>query len=104
MKADAEPISYTASGLKFSDGCEVTADVIVFCTGFKKSLRDNAEGIFGPKVGGALEELWGLDEEGELRGMYKPQNCRPLLTLTAMELIRLTHVQIPLFGLQVRLC
>lgn len=104
MKADAEPISYIGSGLKFSDGSEVTADVIIFCTGFEKSLRDNAGGIFGPKVGGTLEELWGLDDEGELRGMYKPQNCRSLLSMTTMNLTWLIHSQITDFGLQVYFC
>ena len=76
MKADAEPVSYTTNGLRFSDGSEIIADVITFCTGFEKGLREAASTIFAPEVSDAVGDLWGLDDEGELRGMYKRQACK----------------------------
>lgn len=37
VKAGVEPVAYTKSGLRFSDGSCVDADAIVWCTGFSDS-------------------------------------------------------------------
>ena len=55
----------------FSDGTEVAADVVVFCTGFVGDMRGNVEQIFGKSVADEVGEFWGLDEEGEIKGAYK---------------------------------
>jgi NAD(P)H-nitrite reductase large subunit len=34
MKSDSPVASYTTNGIKFEDGTEVEADVIVLCTGY----------------------------------------------------------------------
>ncbi|GAA92592.1 monooxygenase [Aspergillus luchuensis IFO 4308] len=47
VKAGVEPVAYTKSGLRFSDGSCVDADAI------------------------RLDATWGLDDEGEIRGMWK---------------------------------
>ncbi|KAF7588254.1 hypothetical protein BBP40_005976 [Aspergillus hancockii] len=88
VKAGVEPIAYTATGLQFSDGSSADADVVVWCTGFAdKDVRDTAAQILGPangetevqtkqplgpnEIAARLDATWGIDEEGEVRGMWK---------------------------------
>lgn len=90
IKAGVEPVAYTTTGLRFSDGSCADADAIVWCTGFAdKNIRDNAARILGgsPPVENAdgekgqfigpddiaarVDATWGLDPEGEVRGMWK---------------------------------
>lgn len=91
IKAGTEPVGYIISGLRFSDGTAVDADAIIWCTGFADSnVRETAFKILGGdsiKHNGAngeiqgvldarsivdrLEGTWGLDAEGEVRGMWK---------------------------------
>jgi hypothetical protein len=72
VKGDAAISSYTETGLEFSDGSKLNADVIVFCTGFSHDVRGEAIKIVGSELGERLDDYWGLDDEGELRGAYKP--------------------------------
>jgi flavin-dependent dehydrogenase len=72
MKSDALPVGYTEDGLQFSDGSTLKADVIVFATGFTGNLRDIVRDVFGADVADKVEDYWGLNSEGELRGAYKP--------------------------------
>lgn len=71
MKSDALPTHYTRTGLAFSDGSEIPADVIVFCTGFIGNMRTDVAQIFGEQVASRADDFWGLDEEGELNGAFK---------------------------------
>lgn len=70
-KSDAHPTRYTPTGLEFSDGTELPADVIVFTTGFVGNMRHNVSALVSPEVESQLEDVWGLDAEGELLGVYK---------------------------------
>lgn len=86
------PVGYTADGLRLSDGSEVAADAVVWCTGFKDKERDvtaevlgrstfvadgavgEGEGdvVLGPgDVAARRDAVWGVDKEGELRGVFK---------------------------------
>lgn len=86
VKAGVEPIAFTANGLRFSDGSEDDADAVVWCTGFAdKDARDTAAeilgggddangdaNILGPReIAARLDATWGVDAEGEIRGMWK---------------------------------
>ncbi|KAI1614844.1 hypothetical protein EDD36DRAFT_166345 [Exophiala viscosa] len=71
MKAGALPTNYTRTGLAFSDGTEIPADVIIFSTGFVGNMRTEVAQIFGKEVGAQADDFWGLDEEGELKGVFK---------------------------------
>ena len=71
MKSDATPTAYTPSGLLFSDGTELPADVIVFTTGFQKGLRESIAPIVGSEIADHLEDFWCVDAEGELLGAFK---------------------------------
>ncbi|KAM7193866.1 hypothetical protein V8F33_007552 [Rhypophila sp. PSN 637] len=81
-----EPERWTARNLRFTDGSEVEADVVIWCTGFgDKNVRAVVEGILGggettttttPPAGLLLgpreiaervDSTWGLDEEGGVR-------------------------------------
>jgi hypothetical protein len=95
VKAGVEPVAYTATGLRFSDGSALDADAIVWCTGFSDgNLRNTAAEILGGSsepngtVNGTIngdskhllgpqelaervDSTWGIDSEGEIRGMWK---------------------------------
>ena len=71
MKSNAVITHFTRTGLGFSDGSEIPADVIVFCTGFVGNMRTDVARIFGKDVAARADDFWGLDEEGELRGAFK---------------------------------
>lgn len=91
IKAGVEPVAYTATGLRFSDGSTVDADAIVWCTGFSDgNLRGTAEEILGGsqsevsetaheskhllgphELAERVDATWGIDDEGEIRGMWK---------------------------------
>lgn len=92
VRGHVEPVAYTPSGLRFSDGSTVDADAVVWCTGFRDGDRSvtveilggetfvDEEGgggehegeILGPRdVAARRDAIWAVDEEGELRGVFK---------------------------------
>ena len=71
MKSGSLPTHYTSDGLAFEDGTELKGDIIVFTTGFIQNMRQIAGQILGPEVEDQLEDFWGVDAEGELRGAFK---------------------------------
>lgn len=92
VKGSVSPVAYTETGLKFSDGSTVDADAIVWCTGFKDKDRSVTTEVLGGKgfaeasgleVDGNVlgpqdiavrrDAVWGVDNEGEVRGVYKRQ-------------------------------
>ncbi|OAP55015.1 hypothetical protein AYL99_10715 [Fonsecaea erecta] len=72
IKSDALPVCYTQDGLKFSDGSELHADVIVYATGFVGNIRQTVYETLGAEVADQVEDFWGLNHEGELLGAFKP--------------------------------
>lgn len=77
IKAMVEPVAFTENGLKFSDGSKLAADAVIWCTGFAdKYAPDVTTDILGggpqaDEISSRLDATWGLDEEGEVRGMWK---------------------------------
>ncbi|KAL4907142.1 hypothetical protein BDW74DRAFT_148655 [Aspergillus multicolor] len=93
LKANVEPVGYTETGLRFSDGSVLETDAIVWCTGFADGdVRDTAAEILGggakaaangvangeknhiltpADIAARLDGTWGVDAEGEIRGMWK---------------------------------
>lgn len=95
VKGNVHPVAYTETGLEFSDGSMVDADAIVWCTGFRdkdRSVTANVLGgksfekvepqqngthgkeaaVVGPEEIATLRDaVWGVDKEGELRGVFK---------------------------------
>ncbi|PVH98865.1 dimethylaniline monooxygenase (N-oxide forming) [Periconia macrospinosa] len=72
VKSDSSITSYTEDGLLFADGTETKADVIVFATGFVGNLKQRAAQLFGDEVAERAGNFFGLDEEGEIVGAFKP--------------------------------
>lgn len=82
---NVHPVAYTETGLQFSDGSTIETDGIVWCTGFRdkdrsvtanvlggKALDGKEAGVIGPEEIATLRDaVWGVDKEGELRGVYK---------------------------------
>lgn len=77
IKANMEPVAYTATGLSFSDGSQLDTDAVIWCTGFAdKNVRETSTEILGGNdeardIASRLDVTWGLDSEGEIRGMWK---------------------------------
>lgn len=98
VKGGSEPVEFTETGLRFSDGSTLDADAVVWCTGFADrdartmtaeilsggsvtgTANDDveigtAENVLGPReIAARLDATWALDCEGEVRGLWK----RPL--------------------------
>ncbi|KAI0473870.1 FAD/NAD(P)-binding domain-containing protein [Xylariaceae sp. FL0804] len=97
VRGRVEPVAYNraGNGLRLDDGSDLAADAVVWCTGFAdRDMRDTAaeilsgggakeekeeegvdkkgEDILGPRdIAARMDATWALDEEGELRGMWK---------------------------------
>jgi thioredoxin reductase len=70
FRASVEPKAYTRDGLRFSDDTELDADAVIWCTGFAdKDARETVADIM--KIALPVDATWGVDEEGEIRGMWK---------------------------------
>ncbi|CAI7589151.1 unnamed protein product [Penicillium palitans] len=101
IKANVEPVAYTATGLRFSDGSHVDVDAVIWCTGFAdKNVRETAIEILGAsasqvsssshddkngeangtqklgtrEIAARIDATWGVDSEGEIRGLWKRQS------------------------------
>ncbi|KIW34504.1 uncharacterized protein PV07_01280 [Cladophialophora immunda] len=78
MQSNALPTHFTRTGLAFSDGSEIPVSVVIFCTGFVGNMRTDVARIFGKEVASRADDFWGLDSEGELKGVFK-RNSHPNL-------------------------
>ena len=72
VKSGVPVATYTESGLKFEDGSEIKGDVVVTAVGQDHDYRNQVANITGREFASRLGEFWGLDEEGEVRGVMKP--------------------------------
>ncbi|KOS19463.1 putative indole-3-pyruvate monooxygenase [Escovopsis weberi] len=57
-------------GLRFSDGSELEADEIIFATGYQ-NMRMTTRMLFGDEAADRIGDAWGLDKEGEFRGIWR---------------------------------
>ena len=76
IKSDSSIAAYTPNGLEFADGSILEADIVVYATGFEKDIGESSAHIVGEKVAASLQPFWGVDEEGEQRGLAVPNGCR----------------------------
>ncbi|THV01378.1 FAD/NAD(P)-binding domain-containing protein [Dendrothele bispora CBS 962.96] len=70
LKNDSLIESFTSTGLKFKDGSELLADVVVFATGYG-DFNNIIRKLCDQDVAKTCKPIWGLDEEGELRGCWR---------------------------------
>jgi len=82
-----QPVGYTETGLRLSDGSTLDVDAVIWCTGFAdKDVRTTVMGILGSEerqdnikagvlgpadIVARLDASWGVDAEGEVRGVWK---------------------------------
>ncbi|KAF2686126.1 FAD/NAD(P)-binding domain-containing protein [Lentithecium fluviatile CBS 122367] len=87
VSGNVEPVSYTETGLRLSDGSVIDSDAIIWCTGFAdKNVREvakealgadeigpnGADLVLGPTdIAARLDATWGMAAEGEVRGVLK---------------------------------
>ncbi|RSL47015.1 hypothetical protein CEP51_015836 [Fusarium floridanum] len=85
IQAGVEPVAFTETGLRFSDDSTVDVDAVVWCTGFADlnartitadvlggDIKAADKDLLGPRdIAERLESTWGVDAEGEIRGMWK---------------------------------
>ncbi|KAK0238271.1 FAD/NAD-P-binding domain-containing protein [Armillaria nabsnona] len=71
VKQGVELQRYLSDGVVFTDGSKLDADVVIYATGYH-NIRDTIKGMFGEAIMERTSQIWGLDEEGELNGCFKP--------------------------------
>jgi len=75
--------SYTPEGLAFADGTKIPADVIVFATGYSTvTMKEGLQKVLGEEATKNLKDVWGLDKEGHVKGVYRDSGV-PNLWLVA---------------------
>lgn len=62
---------FTKEGILLKDGEEQPYDVVVFGTGYRNQQEDMRQ-LFGDEVADRLGPIWGVDERGEMRNMWRP--------------------------------
>lgn len=70
VKQGVEIEEVTENGLKFADGSHLEADEIIFATGYQ-NMRSEARTIFGDELADQVGDIWGFDEEGEMRTIWR---------------------------------
>ena len=70
VKHGAEVQEVLPRGVRLDDGTELEADEIVCATGYQ-NMRTATEALFGDKVAAKVPNVWGYDEEGETKVMWR---------------------------------
>ncbi|KAI9762029.1 MAG: hypothetical protein M4579_000665 [Chaenotheca gracillima] len=70
IKQGQEITQIKEHSMVFADGTELPADEIVFATGYQ-NMRETARKIFGNELADGVNDVWGFDEEGETRTMWR---------------------------------
>ncbi|KAM0326208.1 hypothetical protein ACHAQA_006805 [Verticillium albo-atrum] len=70
IKQGQEITEVLPNGLRFADGSELEADEIVFATGYQ-NMRTETRAIFGDDVADRVGDIWGYNEEGEQRIIWR---------------------------------
>jgi len=84
--------------VRFSDGTSMDVDVVVVAAGYS-NMSESVRLVMGDKVADRVGTIWGLDEEGEVRAMWRPtgqrgfwlmggslQQCRPYSKYLALQI------------------
>jgi cation diffusion facilitator CzcD-associated flavoprotein CzcO len=95
---NADIDQFVGSGVAMRDGSVISADAVVLATGFH-GQQENVRRLMGDAVADAIGPVWGYDEGGELRNMWRPtaqpglwfsagnfQMCRTYSKVLALQL------------------
>ncbi|RFU73684.1 hypothetical protein TARUN_8556 [Trichoderma arundinaceum] len=75
IKSGQEVAEVLPHGLRFMDGSELEADEIILATGYE-NMREKTRQMLGDAVADRVEDIWGIGDRGELRGIWQ-QNGHP---------------------------
>ena len=81
----AEVGRLTETGIEFTDGSHLKADLIVCCTGFVEDFRQGTRKILGD-VADVVDDYTGFDAEGEIRGLGKLAGRKSCIVLLLVRL------------------
>ena len=70
IKQGVEIERFTKDGVVFTDGTPFAADIVVLATGYQ-NMRESARQLLGDTVADQCTPVWGLDDEGELRTIWR---------------------------------
>lgn len=70
VRSGVEVRRFTPTAVELSDGRTLEADIVVFATGYK-GMIETARRLLGDEVADRCTPVWGLDDEGELRGVWR---------------------------------
>ncbi|MEQ8799443.1 MAG: NAD(P)/FAD-dependent oxidoreductase [Salinisphaeraceae bacterium] len=70
VKQGAGIEAFTETGLRLDDGSHLEADIVVLATGYT-NMRERARALLGDDVADRARPVWGLDDEGELRTIWR---------------------------------
>ncbi|KZT56590.1 FAD/NAD(P)-binding domain-containing protein [Calocera cornea HHB12733] len=70
IKQGAGVSRFLPDGIEFQDGTRLTADIVILATGWD-TMNTTCEKIFGPEIASKMGEVWGIDQGGELKGMWR---------------------------------
>ncbi|TFK44042.1 hypothetical protein BDQ12DRAFT_730165 [Crucibulum laeve] len=77
LKNDSQIKEFTETGLRFDDGSELNAEVVVFATGLGDP-REHIRRLCGDDVASRCGPIWGLNKEGELNGVWRDLGVKGL--------------------------
>ncbi|KZT09319.1 FAD/NAD-binding domain-containing protein [Laetiporus sulphureus 93-53] len=70
LKNDSQVACFTETGLKFENGSQLEADTVVCATGVGDT-RNSIRSVCGDEVADTCNPIWGLDQEGEIQGVWR---------------------------------
>ena len=70
VKSGQEIVEVTPEGIVLADGSLLQADEVVFATGYQ-NMRSQTRVLFGDEIADKCRDVWGFDEEGEFRTMWR---------------------------------
>ncbi|OJJ07342.1 hypothetical protein ASPVEDRAFT_177891 [Aspergillus versicolor CBS 583.65] len=77
VKQGVEISQVLAHGLRFADGTELQADEVILATGYQ-NMRTQTRRLFGDETADSVGDVWGFDENSEMRGIWRPSGHRGL--------------------------
>jgi cation diffusion facilitator CzcD-associated flavoprotein CzcO len=98
VKHGAEIAGLDGRTVRFTDGTTMDTDMIVVAAGYQ-NMSESVRALFGGDVAGRVGPVWGLDDEGEVRAMWRRtgqpglwimggslQQCRPYSKYLALQI------------------
>lgn len=69
--------TFTPAGVLLRNGEEIALDLVVFATGYSDQ-QEQVRRLFGDEVADRVGPIWGVGDDGEMRGVWRPTGQRGL--------------------------